>query len=74
MVYVPIIHMMLGKDGPRQKINRANLQRFRELILRPKSQTKRGSFTMVEPGDARAISKPKTKRNENRENKSGSGS
>ena len=33
VVYVPIIHMMLGKDGPRQKINRANLQRFRELIL-----------------------------------------
>ena len=33
VVYVPTIHMMLGKDGPRQNINRANLQRFRELIL-----------------------------------------
>ena len=31
-VYVPIVHMMLGEDGPKQK-NRANLQRFRELIL-----------------------------------------
>ena len=29
--YVPVIHMMQGKDGPRK--NRANLQRFRELIL-----------------------------------------
>ena len=31
-VYVAIIHMMLGKDGSRKK-KRANLLRFRELIL-----------------------------------------
>ena len=30
-VYVPIIHMMQAKDGPRKK--RVNLQRFCELIL-----------------------------------------
>ena len=53
--------MMQGKDGPR-KIYRANLQRFRELMLQAKPQPKRGSFTKVDSGDTRAISKPKNKK------------
>ena len=51
-----------GKGWSKKKNKLGNLQRFHELILYPKSQTKRGSFTKIEPGDARAIRKPKNKK------------
>ena len=57
-----------------KKTNRANLQRFCELILYAKPQPKRGSSTKVELGNARAISKPKNKNDNERKKRSGAGS
>ena len=39
-----------------------------------KAANKRGSFTKVELGDARAISKPKNKKEKERKKRSGAGS
>ena len=62
-----------GKRWSKTKKNRANLQRFRELILQAKPQTKRGSFTQVEPGNARATSKPKNKKEKEKKKEAGRG-
>ena len=53
-VYVPIMHMMQGKDGPR-----ANLTTVLRADTISAAVKQRGeSFTKVETGDTRAISKP----------------
>ena len=56
-VYVPIMHMMQGKDGPR-----ANLTTVLRADTISEAAKQRGeSCTKVETRDARAISKPEKK-------------
>ena len=66
--------MMLGKDGPRQNKSGKPTTVSRTNTI-SKVAKKDGSFTKVEPGDARAISNPKnSKEKEKKKNRSGSGS
>ena len=56
-VYVPIMHMIQGKDGPR-----ANLTTVLRADTISEAARQRGqSFTKVETGDTGVISKPEKK-------------
>ena len=57
-VYVPITYMMQGKDGPRAKLTTM----LRADTMSEAAKQRGESFTKIETGDARAISKPKNKR------------
>ena len=61
--------MMQGKYGPRKKSGRPATVLRTDTIS--KAAPKRGSFTKVEPGDARATCKPKNKKEKEREKRSG---
>ena len=60
-VYVPIVHMMQRKDGPKGKSGKPTIVLRADTIS--KAANERGeSFTKVEPGNTRAISTPKKTR------------
>ena len=70
-VYVPIMHMMQGKDGPRPNLTTV----LRADTINDAAKRRGESFTKVETGDTRAISKPeKMKKRGNVQKRSGAGS